>query len=103
MVRSNSANGVTRAGGIRDVRKILRWAGYAAATLIILVFVAFGAIWLLAGQKLAGASAAPVRLATPTPDQLADAPRMLVVLRCEGCHNKDLRGSLYFDEPHVAK
>lgn len=83
--------------------KLLRWAGYAVGALIVLALVAFAAIWLLGGRKLAGASAASVQLAAPSAAQLADAPRMLTVLRCDGCHAKGLRGDLFFDEPHVAR
>src|SRR5262249_45060794 len=85
------------------MRKLLRWAGYAAGSLVVLALLGVAAIWLLAGQKLKGARAQPVHLAAPTAVQLADAPRMLTVLRCQGCHNKGLRGDLFFDEPHVAK
>src|SRR5690348_2616301 len=83
--------------------KVLRWAGYVLGALLLLLLVAAAAIWILSSQKLRGASAAPVRLAQPTAAQLADAPRMLTVLRCTGCHNKGLAGDLFFDEPHVAR
>lgn len=41
-------------------------------------------------------------LATPTAEQLANAPRQLRVLGCVGCHGEGLRGDLYLDEPGVA-
>lgn len=83
--------------------RLLRWGGYAVAAAAVLLLVATAAIWGLSWQMMRGAKAAPVHLATPTAAQLADAPRMLTVLRCEGCHGKGLTGDLFFDEPGVAK
>jgi cytochrome c553 len=84
--------------------KALRWAAYGLVTLLILALVAAAGVWLIAGQKLNAHSAGrPEHLANPTPAQLADAGRQLIVLRCADCHNKGLRGDLFFDEPHVAK
>jgi cytochrome c553 len=83
--------------------KLLRWGGYAIAAAPLLLLVAAAAIWGLSWQKLSGAKTAPVHLATPTAAQLADAQRMLTVLRCDGCHGKGLAGDLFFDEPNVAR
>lgn len=83
--------------------KLIRWSGYAVAAAALLVVIAAAAIWGLSWQKLRGAKATPVHLATPTAAQLADAPRMLTVLRCDGCHGKGLAGNLFFDEPNVAR
>jgi len=83
--------------------RFVRWGGYAIAAAAVLSLVLAAAIWVLSWQKLRGASAAPVQLATPTAAQLADAPRMLTVLRCDGCHDKGLAGDLFFDEPNVAR
>ena len=44
----------------------------------------------------------PSICAMPTPAQLADASRQLYVLRCADCHDKGLRGDLFFDEPNIA-
>src|SRR5438874_6532206 len=84
--------------------KVLRWTAYVVGSLLVLLLVAVAATWLFGGRKLAAqGTAKPEHLAAPTAAQLADAPRQLVVLRCIGCHNKGLRGGLFFDEPHVAK
>jgi mono/diheme cytochrome c family protein len=86
------------------MRKVLRWTGYVVASLVLLVLLAAAAAWLLAGEKLsAHGNGKPEHLAKPTPAQLADASRELIVLRCAGCHNEGLRGDLFFDAPHVAK
>jgi mono/diheme cytochrome c family protein len=81
--------------------RLLRWTGYALASLVLLVLIAFAAVWLLGGQKLAARTAKPEHLARPTAQQLADAPRQLVVLRCFDCHFQG-RGGPFFSEPHVA-
>src|SRR4051812_43960143 len=86
------------------MRKVLRWAGYAVASLVVLVLAAAAAVWLLAGQKVSATGIAkPEQLAAPTPAKLADGPRQLTILRCFGCHGKGLRGDLFFDEPNVAR
>jgi len=83
--------------------RVLRWGGNAVAAAAVLMLVAAAVIWTLSSQKLRGAKVAAVHLATPTAAQLADAPRMLTVLRCAGCHGKGLAGDLFFEEPNVAK
>jgi cytochrome c553 len=83
--------------------KALRWMGYAVGALILLLIIAAAAVWVVSWHKLQGATPRPEHLARPTAAQLADAPRMLTVLRCADCHAKDLRGDLFFDEPHVGK
>ena len=84
--------------------KAVRWAAYGLVSLVILVLIAAAGVWLIAGQKLIAHGAGKrEHLAEATPAQLADAGRQLIVLRCVGCHNKGLRGDLFFDEPHVAK
>jgi mono/diheme cytochrome c family protein len=86
------------------MRKILRWAGYAVVTLMGLILITGGAVWVIGGQKMAAPGAGkPEHLAKPTAAQLADGPRQLIVLRCADCHGKGLRGDLFFNEPHVAK
>jgi len=84
--------------------KAVRWAAYGLVSLVILVLIAAAGVWLIAGQKLIAHGAGKrEHLAEATPAQLTDAGRQLIVLRCVGCHNKGLRGDLFFDEPHVAK
>ena len=84
--------------------KLLRWTGYLVGALILLLLIAAAAVWLLAGQKLsAHGTLKPEHLAAPTAAELADAPRQLHVLRCLGCHDKGLRGDLFFDAPNVAR
>lgn len=84
--------------------RLARWAGYTAAFLLGSLLVAGTAIWLLASAKLnARVETHPERLAKPTAAQIADAPRMLRVLRCLDCHGAGLRGAILFDEPRIAR
>lgn len=86
------------------MRKLLRWVGYIVVALVVLLAIALALIWFAGGRKLHGHPVQHAeRLTLPTTAQLADAPRQLTVLRCIGCHDKGLRGDLFFDEPYVAK
>ena len=75
--------------------KVLRWTGYVLGVLLLILVIAAAAIWIVSSQKLHGGKGTPVRLGSPTSAQLADAPRMLTVLRCDGCHGKGLAGDLF--------
>jgi len=83
--------------------RVLRWAGYAIGALVTLLLIAAAAIWLMSWEKLHARTARPEHLARPTAAEMADAPRMLTVLRCADCHFPGVRGGLFFNEPHVAK
>lgn len=81
----------------------LRWLGYAAAFLLVLVLLAVAWIWFASERAL---SAAPEgvaeQLARPSAAQLADGDRQLKILGCYSCHGDGLRGHLMFSEPNVA-
>lgn len=86
------------------MRSALRWAGYAAAGLFVLVIVLSAYVWIVSNRAVhARAAPRPERLAGATPAELADGPRQLKVLGCVSCHGEGLRGNLFFDEPNVAK
>jgi mono/diheme cytochrome c family protein len=83
--------------------KLLRYAGYAAAALVVFALAAMFAIYLQSQRILdARPSAKPFHLAKPTATQLADGSRQLRVLGCLGCHGEGLRGDVFMDEPGVA-
>lgn len=83
--------------------KVLRWAGYAVASVLILLLVAAAAVWLLSSNKLnARVAPRPESLARPTAAQLADGPRQLTVTGCKGCHGDNLQGEVFLDEPGLA-
>ena len=86
------------------MRKLLRITGYVVVAIAGLALVAVLAVYLISARLLASAPAPqPSRLAQPTAEQLADAPRQLRVLGCVGCHGANLQGQLFFDEPGLAK
>lgn len=86
------------------MRKLLRIVGYAVVAIGGLALVTVVAVYLISARLLASAPAPqPSRLAQPTAEQLADAPRQLRVLGCVGCHGANLQGQLFFDEPGLAK
>ena len=83
--------------------RALRWGGYLLIVVLLIVLVAALWLWIASAQKLRGGSGHAERLAAATPAQLADGSRQLRVLGCLGCHGEGLRGTLFFDEPNVAK
>ena len=85
------------------MRRALRWAGYAAGGLFVLVVLGAAYIWIASNRAVhARVTAKPERLAGATPAQLADGQRQLQVLGCVSCHGEGLRGNKFFDEPNVA-
>ena len=82
--------------------RVLRWAGYAVGSLIVLVVLAGAIIWLISSRDLhRSETAKPEHLAVPTPAQLADAERQARTLGCFSCHGEGLRGRKMFDQPMV--
>lgn len=85
------------------MKKSLRWFGYLAAALLLLILLAASWAWIsssrILGQRLEGQ---PERLAPPSPKLIADGTRQLHVLGCLSCHGEGLRGNLMFEAPNVA-
>ena len=86
------------------MRTALRWVGYLAGVLLLLVFLAAAYVWIVSSNALTKrADAHPETLAAATPAQVADGTRQLSILGCASCHGEGLRGKLFFDVPNVAK
>jgi mono/diheme cytochrome c family protein len=86
------------------MRKALRWAGIGLGGLIALLVAA--AIVIFAWSEVIlrrDYSAAPEALPSPSPAELAAAPRLARVLGCLSCHGEGLKGKLMFDAPGVAR
>ena len=84
--------------------RVFRWGGYVIAFILGVFIVAGAAVWLLSSAKLhENVRVHPERLTPPTVTQLADAPRLLRVLRCADCHGGSLRGGVLFDDPKIAR
>ena len=85
------------------MRTLLRWLGIGFGSIFILLLIAAGAVWYASARELSRLHPPqPERLATPTPAQLADAPRQLRVLGCISCHGEGLQGRRMFHEAGVA-
>ena len=86
------------------MRSVLRWVGYFAGFLVLLVVAALAFVWFVSSNALTSrADAHTETLTAATPAQIADGPRQLKILGCVSCHGEGLRGKLFFDEPNVAK
>ena len=85
------------------MRTLFRILGRAVLALVVLLVLAAGFVWFQSHRVLAAKPVARAeKLATPTPEQLADGDRQLQVLGCYSCHGKGLRGNLVFEAPNVA-
>lgn len=83
--------------------RLIRWAGYASATILGLILVVAAAVWLISSAKLsARADTRPEHLVVPTPAQLNDVPREARTLGCFSCHGDGLRGKKMFDQSKIA-
>ncbi len=86
------------------MRKLSRWliSALGAVLVIALLFAAWA--WFASSRVLARVhEAAPERLSTPTPEQLADAGRQARILGCVSCHGEGLEGRMMFDAGPFAK
>lgn len=82
--------------------KMLRRAGYALGSLVLLLLIAAATVWIISAHKLnAAVEPKPEHLSQPTPVQLADADRQAHALGCFSCHGEGLRGNKMFDQPGV--
>ncbi len=85
------------------MRKLLRWLGYALATLAALAVLFAAWIWFASSREIGRAyAAAPERLAQPSAAELADGERRARTLGCFGCHGEGLRGKIMIDAPPFA-
>jgi len=86
------------------MRTVLRWAGYAAGGLVVLVALAVAYVWIASNRAMrARVTPKPENLAGARAAEIADGQRQLHVLGCISCHGEGLRGNLFFDEPKVAQ
>lgn len=84
--------------------KVGRWIGYVIIAALGLAAVAAAALWAVSWDKLhRHLDGRPERLITPSPAEIADAPRQLRVLGCMECHGKGLQGGIVIDDPSLAR
>ena len=85
------------------MRRLLRWLGMAAAGIVLLLLAGIGWVWFASARIMdRNYDPAAERLARPTAEQLADAPRQARILGCVSCHGEGLQGRRMFHEPGVA-
>ena len=88
--------------GVGRMAGLLRWAGYALASMVGLLLLAAVAVWMISSHQLnARVEAKPEHLGAPKPSQLADTAPAARTLGCFSCHGEGLRGNKMFDEPNV--
>ena len=91
------------------MRRLLRWLGYGVAGLAALAVVAAIVVYALSERVLRRTydppSAPAFAAALPTDStSLAEGRRLAVTRGCYGgCHGTQLAGSVFFDEPGVAR
>lgn len=91
------------------MRRVLRWLGFAAAGVVGLAIVALVALYGLSERAIRRAYPAPSTpaFATPLPTDpasLAEGRRLALTRGCyDGCHGHGFAGSVFFDEPGVAR
>src|SRR6059036_3006649 len=88
------------------MRRVLKWLGYAALTIIGLVFVACIGIYVLSSRVLARTYPIPAAgtLAPPTgPAVVAEGKRLATIRGCNGCHRPNLEGEVFIDQLMLAR
>ena len=87
------------------MRRLLRWLGIAAASLIVLALAGYAVCYVMSERILQRNYAAPaVALAIPTDaDSIAEGKRLASLRGCIGaCHGKEGEGRVIFDDPLIA-
>ena len=83
--------------------KLLRWAGYLLAGLLLIVLVAAVAVWAISAHKLGSRVEARAERLVPMEQASVEEGRHLLLTRgCTGCHGPGLRGTKFFDDPMLA-
>ncbi|HEX6644335.1 MAG TPA: c-type cytochrome [Gemmatimonadales bacterium] len=87
------------------MRKFVRYAAWTLGGLAALVLVALGAVYLLSGRAIGRTYDVPLATVALPADSaaLAEGERLARVRGCLGCHGDRLQGTVFFDEPGVAK
>jgi cytochrome c553 len=88
------------------MRRLLRWIGFALGGLAGLTVVAYAVVYVLSERVLKRTYEVPrVALAVPTdPASILDGQRLATVRGCfTGCHGKEAKGAVMFDEPMIAR
>jgi mono/diheme cytochrome c family protein len=85
--------------------RVLKWLRIAATGLVMLVIIAWTAIYLISEKKVNKAWPEPAAAALVLPTDQAsieEGHRLVLIHGCEGCHETHLQGSDFFNEKGVA-
>lgn len=84
------------------MRRLLRFAGFGAGTLALILLLAVAVIYVGSERLLRREYAAKAEpLVQPSAATLADAPRQARLLGCLSCHGPGLRGHDVYDTPRI--
>ncbi len=83
----------------------MKWLKRIAVALVAVCVLAFGTIYALSASMLTRTYNVPLSTVTLPTDSasLARGERMARLVGCHGCHGETLAGSVFFDEPRVAR
>jgi mono/diheme cytochrome c family protein len=89
------------------MNRVLKGAGYAVAVLVVLFATAAAGIYTASERALHRTYATPVEWAGAWPveeEDLEEGRRLATLRGCYGgCHGTTVEGSLFFDEPRIAR
>jgi mono/diheme cytochrome c family protein len=87
------------------MKRVWRWIGIVLGSLLGLVVVAYGVVYVASERILQRKHDLPgVTIAVPTdPASIAEGRRQATIRNCFGCHGKDVGGGVMFDEPIIAR
>jgi cytochrome c553 len=88
------------------MKRVLRWTGFVAASLLALVIVAYAVAYVLSERVLRRSYEVPaVAISIPTDaESIAEGRRLATTRGCfNGCHGKNAEGVVMFDEPMIAR
>lgn len=86
--------------------RLLHWLGIAVGTLVAMVVTAFVVVYAISERELRRTYPIPATSGSlPTdPAALAEGQRLATILGCfNGCHGRQAEGSVFFDEPMIAR
>ena len=88
-----------------NIKKPLAWAGRIVGGLLVLVVVAYGTIHLLSVRRANAAVMVPTHFASAVDladsALIAEGARLAQVRGCVECHNANLGGKLFINEPVI--
>lgn len=88
------------------MKRVLRWTVVVLTSLLALIIVAYGVVYVLSERILRRTYDVPtVAISVPTDTgSIAEGRRLATIHSCfNGCHGKNAEGAVMFDEPAIAR